>query len=654
MCGFAGYIDGKWEHNDAHAYDQLSIMSKKIEHRGPDSSGHWIDRKNSVALTHRRLSILDLSDAGSQPFISKSGRYVIIYNGEIYNHLALRKELQAGSPIDWSSNSDTETLILCIERYGLQKTLEKISGMFSFALWDREHLTLSLARDRIGEKPLYYGWQNDTFLFGSDLASLKAHSKFESKIDHNSLNLFLRYNFIPSPFSIYKGIYKVQPGTFVRLSKKNGSFQSNISPQKIKYWSLDDVIKFNLDQNIDYDEEEVIEKLDLVLRKAIKRQMISDVPIGAFLSGGIDSSLIASIMQSESVNPINTFTIGFNESSYNEASQANKIAQQIGSNHHELYVTQNDALSVVPDMQKIYSEPFADSSQIPTYLVSKLAKKYVTVSLSGDGGDELFGGYNRYQYSDKYWPTINTAPLFIKKYVSFLIKQIKPNKTRESSYNFLEYVLSKAPLSLPLEKLQKIGSILLQRNPDEVYLSLTSICSNPSRFLLESQEDYLTSIDTDLRFQTISQKMMYLDTLSYLPDDILVKIDRAAMAVSLETRVPFLDPKVIEYAWRTPQKYKIKNGQGKWMLKQLLNRYIPEQLFDRPKMGFGVPINDWLNGSLKDWSNDLLNVNRLNQDGFFNTSEVRGLLEQHWSGQKNNQHQLWGLLMFQSWLSENK
>lgn len=653
MCGFAGYVGGKFEYGYKGAEMQLAQMADMIISRGPDSSGHWIDQKNSVALTHRRLAVLDLTNAGHQPFVSQSGRYVLVYNGEIYNHLQLRSELKVDY---WCGNSDTETLLAYIDEFGLERAVQKINGMFAFALWDKKKQELSLVRDRIGEKPLYYGWQKDTFLFGSDLAALKVHANFISEIDRDSLSSYLRYNYVPTPASIFKNIYKLTPGTILKLKVGTTEFVPGVTPDPLQYWCLEDVILKGLSEPFNGGDKDAIALLNKTLMDAVKKQMISDVPIGVFLSGGIDSSTIAAMMQSQSHAPVNTFTIGFDNQVYNEAIQAKLIANHLGTQHHELYVSAKDTLNAIPDLQTIYSEPFADSSQIPTYLVSKLAKKHVTVSLSGDGGDELFGGYNRYQFADKYWPIISKLPVSFRNGLSSSINKILANSNNSRSGSVLSYFLSKSRLKFPIEKMEKVGLIINKRTLDEVYLALTSICQDPSEVLLSGLEKTKgkNNILDQSKFQSFGHNMMYRDTLSYLPDDILVKVDRAAMAVSLETRVPFLDHNIIDLAWSMGPGLKIRNGQGKWILRQVLDKYVPRELVERPKQGFSVPIDQWLRGPLKDWASDLIDETRLNREGFFNASEVSKKFGEHLSGDKNCQHHLWGLLMFQSWLENNK
>lgn len=649
MCGFVGYIHQELNRSPEGSVEQLLRMADAMTSRGPDSSGHWVDNKTGVGLAHRRLAILDLSDAGHQPMVSSTGRYVISYNGEIYNHLRLRDEL---SEYEWRGHSDTETLLACIEELGLEATLRKASGMFAFALWDRDAEELSLARDRFGEKPVYYGWQGGSFLFGSDLSALKVFSSFEAQIDRSSLAAFLRYSYVPTPLSIYKDIFKLIPGTILTLTKSGAMFEKGFTPKPVPFWSFDEMVYSAQSQPFAKDEDIAVNEVDKLISDAVGRQMISDVPIGVFLSGGIDSSAIAAVMQAQSDVPINTFSIGFHEAAYNEAEDARAIAEYLGTNHHEWYVTAEDALNVIPNLHRIYSEPFADSSQIPTYLVAKLAKKSVTVSLSGDGGDEIFGGYNRHSFAEQHWPVVNKIPIVVRRRLIRPLHELICSSA--TLRRMITFIGSHFKINQAFEKLTKISEVSSKETFDAAYVALSSICKNPSEVLnINGPRSEVTPWSQRTSSLTCGHDFMYRDTLSYLPDDILVKVDRAAMASSLETRVPFLDNSLVEFVWRLPIHFKIRKGEKKWILRQVLYKYIPRHLVDRPKRGFAVPIDSWLRGPLKKWADSLLEEERLTQEGYFNVRQVRKMFEEHVSGKRDWQHQLWNILIFQSWLDHN-
>jgi asparagine synthase (glutamine-hydrolysing) len=642
MCGIIGFLaQTDVDRSSATA----SRMADAIIHRGPDDSGVWVDEAASVALAHRRLAILDLSPAGHQPMLSVSGRFVMAFNGEIYNHMELREEL-AGQI--WRGHSDTETLLTAFERWSIETTLKKSVGMFAFALWDRETRMLTLARDRLGEKPLYYGWQNRTFLFGSELKALKEHPAFRGEVDRDVLTLYLRHNYVPAPYSIYKGIFKLPPGAYLTLAASNAA--SAALPVPTFYWRALDAAAQPVRE--DLDDATALAELDAGLRRSIAGQMVADVPLGAFLSGGIDSSTVVALMQAQSRRPVKTFTIGFHEKGYNEAEHAHAVAAHLGCEHTELYVTPEQAMAVIPRLPELYDEPFADSSQIPTFLVAQLARQHVTVSLSGDGGDELFGGYNRYFWAARIWRGLGSAPHALRAGVSRAMIGLSP-----ASWNRLFDVAGFAlparfRYANPGDKLHKLAEMLAARSPEEVYLYLVSQWKQPADLVPGAAE--LPTVLTDRQrwapLERFESRMMYLDQMSYLPDDILVKVDRAAMGVSLETRVPMLDHRLVEFAWQLPMRMKIRNGQGKWLLRQLLYRYVPKELIERPKMGFGVPIDVWLRGPLREWAEALLSAERLQQEGYFNPEPIREKWREHLSGRRNWSYYIWTILMFQSWL----
>jgi asparagine synthase (glutamine-hydrolysing) len=626
-------------------------MAGTLVHRGPDDAGVWVDETVGLALAHRRLSILDLSPAGHQPMVSRSGRYVIAFNGEVYNHQALRDELEKLGSGDtaWRGHSDTETLLAAFEAWGVEEALKRTVGMFAIALWDRETRTLTLARDRMGEKPLYYGWVRGALVFGSELKAIRAFPGFDNGIERRALALFMRHNYVPAPWSIYENIWKLPPGCYAQFAELPSSpDQGNITP----YWSLREVAEAGLREPFAGGEAEAVEELDRLLRRSLSGQMIADVPLGAFLSGGIDSSTVVAVMQAMSPRPVKTFTIGFHEGEYDEARHAGAVARHLGTEHTEWYVTPQDALDVIPKLPQLYDEPFADSSQIPTHLVSMLARRHVTVALSGDGGDELFGGYTRYFLAASLWRRLSALPRGARKLAARGIRALAPAAWNRV-YAAVSWALpQRYRLRLPGDKLHKGADILAAaQTPEAVYLRLVSHWEYPSAVVLGAEEPATPITDPAawLHCPDFERRMMYLDAVTYLPDDILVKVDRAAMGVSLETRVPLLDHRLVEFAWRVPLSMKIRDGQGKWLLRQVLYRYVPKDLIERPKMGFGVPIEHWLRGPLKEWAEDLLSEARLARADFFDPAPIRLRWEEHLSGRRNWAYYLWDVLMFEAW-----
>ena len=642
MCGIAGLVN---YHSNDNLQAILADMAQQLHHRGPDSEGIWSDETAHIGLAHTRLAILDASPAGCQPMVSNSGRFVIVFNGEIYNHRAIRLELETQSERRWTGHSDTETLVAAIEQWGCEGALKKLVGMFAFALWDRDSKTLKLARDRAGEKPLYYGRTNSIFFFGSELSVAKKIPNFKNKINPDVLALYLKYSSIPAPYSIYEDVFKVEPGCVITFDVHGKKID------QIEYWSFQEVFQEGVHNRYRGGPEEVVADLTSVLSEAVALQMESDVPLGAFLSGGVDSSMIVALMQSQSTQAINTFSIGFEDAAFNEAEYAKDVSNHIGTNHHDVYVNGSDALNVIPNLPSIYDEPFADSSQIPTYLVSKIAKERVTVSLSGDAGDELFGGYTRYQNAASAWNYVNKIPASVRSLVSWSI-QAAPVKFLEKSISLFGGVINKRfSMNVTYDRLLKASKLLGKPNQKEFYQhGFLSHNDDSCKWVLGAK--HLTSaIDkNDFNSSTSFENMMALDFLHYLPTDILTKVDRAAMAVSLETRAPFLDQRVIEFACSLPPEYKMRGGKTKWALKQALYQFVPESLIERPKMGFGVPLAEWLRGPLREWAESLLNEKKLIDEGFFDPNIIREKWHEHLSGERNWQTQLWDVLMFQAWL----
>ncbi|MEW9899950.1 asparagine synthase (glutamine-hydrolyzing) [Chitinivorax sp. PXF-14] len=645
MCGFAGFIESGGLQRGAET--RLRQMASAIHHRGPDDEGIWLDPQSGIALAHRRLSIVDLSPTGHQPMASASGRWIIAFNGEIYNHASLRTKLEAsGWCAGWRGHSDTEVLLAAISAWGLRSALDHCVGMFAFALWDRETETLTLGRDRIGEKPLYYGWLKNTFVFSSDLACFYDHPNWQGHINRDALALLMRHNYIPAPYSVFDGISKLRPAHLLILDK-NG-YQKSIE----SYWDAKKVAQEGQEHPFKGSPEDSVNELESLIKQSLAGQMMADVPLGAFLSGGIDSSTVVAIMQSMSSSPIQTFSIGFNEEGYDEAKHAKAVATHLGTKHTELYVSPKEAINVIPRLPEIYSEPFSDSSQIPTFLVSQLAKRSVTVALSGDGGDELFSGYTRYALSGELWKKISSIPQPLRTASASLITSISPGAWNSLFSLPLRVAPAKFRHKNIGDKLHKLASILGLTSPEILYRQLVSHWTDPASLVLNAKEP-TTALTGGLALPHLSnfvQKMMFLDLVSYLPDDILTKVDRASMGVSLESRIPLLDHRIVEFAWRLPLSTLRHQGEAKWPLRQVLYRYVPRPLMDRPKMGFGVPIDTWLRGPLKDWAYTLLAPDRLRQEGYFDADVVQRIWYEHTSGARNWQYLLWDVLMFQSWL----
>lgn len=648
MCGIAGFVGGKRARSAEELSNLAAEMAGTLRHRGPDDAGVWVDESAGVALGHRRLSIIDLSPEGHQPMFSASGRHVIVFNGEVYNFPSLRGELE-GLGRSFRGHSDTEVILGAVEQWGLEASVKRFVGMFAFALWDREDRVLHLVRDRLGIKPLYYGLAGETFTFSSELKALRRHPDFDARVDRDALGLYLRYGYVPAPYTIYEGIRKLPPATILTLAA------GRHSGDPARYWSARDIAEAGVARPFAGSMDEAVEELDALLRESVKLRMVADVPLGAFLSGGVDSSTVVALMQAQSERPVKTFTIGFREGAYNEAEDAKAVANHLGTDHTELYVTPDEAMAIVGRLPALYDEPFGDSSQIPTFLISELARRDVTVSLSGDGGDELFAGYNRYFWGRAVWNRFGRLPKAARAAAAKGLGALSPDRW-ESLFDRLDGVLPEGiKQRQPGDKLHKLAGVLAAEGPEAMYGGLVSHWKEPASLVPGSRErsTLLTDRGSWPRLDDFTAWMMYLDAVTYLPDDILVKVDRASMGVGLEARLPILDHRVFEFAWRIPLSMKISGERGKLLLRQVLYRYVPRELIERPKSGFAVPVDNWLRGPLRDWAETLLDAGRLETEGFLDPAPIRAAWEEHLTGRRNRHFELWDVLMFQAWLEES-
>lgn len=650
MCGLCGIFDSR----NSNLSSVVTLMSNALIHRGIDDEGVWVDESHGLGLGHRRLAIVDLSTAGHQPMHSECNRFALVFNGEIYNHFNLRRKIDTEllSPYTWKSHSDTETLLVALINWGIEKTLKELVGMFAFAFWDKKNKVLSLARDRLGEKPLYYGWQGDVLFFGSELKAIKAVPYFRPEVDRDALTLLLRHNCIPAPYSIYKGIAKLLPGHYISIPLTDISAAKATASKA--YWSVNAVAAAGLADPFLGTPAQATDLLESQLTQSIGQQMLSEVPLGALLSGGVDSSVVVALMQAQSKQAVSTFTIGFDEGGYDEAVHAKAVAKHLGTQHSELYVRSDDALPIIQKLPSMYCEPFADSSQIPTFLVNQMASKHVKVVLSGDGGDELFGGYNRYLSAKNVWEKMQRLPPVARRISARALKSLSPT-TWDRLFAAAKPILPKRlHVSLPGDKAHKLAGVLNLSSGPEFYLQLNSHWTEPGNIVIGGVEPKTTFTDSARWPQTdcFEHWMMAMDAQTYMSDDILVKVDRASMACSIEGRVPMLDHRVVELAWRLPLDLKIRNGQGKWLLREVLYRHVPRELIERPKQGFGIPLGAWLRGPLREWADSLLNESRLLHEGYFHPGPIRKMWLEHLDGRANWQPQLWNILMFQAWLDE--
>ncbi len=656
MCGLTGVLQHRADEGLASS---VAAMTQALLHRGPDDGDTWVDGPQGVAIGHRRLAIIDLSAAGHQPMQSACGRYVIAFNGEIYNHLALRDELAtAGNAPAWRGTSDTETLLACIAARGLRATLERVVGMFAIALWDRTERRLYLARDRFGEKPLYYGWTRGAFVFGSELKALRRFPGFDNPVDRDVLALYMQFCQVPAPYAIYRDSYKLEAGCMLSLGLADAAAPPSRAPFAPmrhggmvleRYWSLVDVVHRGQADPM-RDDRVAVDQLEAALGDAVQAQMIADVPLGAFLSGGVDSSTVVALMQARSTNRVKTFTVGFDEEGFDESDYARAVAVHLHTEHTEVHLPSDAARELIPRLPRIYCEPFADSSQIPTYLVSSVARQHVTVALSGDGGDELFGGYDRYLWGRRIWDRVRWLPMTLRRLLSTAIRSLPvdawnrigdglPNSIRIPRLGDRGYRVA--------DRLASVNSI------EALYRSLFAEWPAKPQVVLGGAvlPLLLDQVGPVERISDAEQRMMLWDALTYLPDDILHKVDRAAMAVGLETRVPLLDNRVAELASRMPLHMKIRDGQTKWVLRQVLYQYVPRELIDRPKAGFSVPVGRWLRGPLREWTEALLDSQRMAHEGFLDADLVQRKWREHAAGTRDWTTALWNVLMFQAWLA---
>jgi asparagine synthase (glutamine-hydrolysing) len=657
VCGITGFIERRAV-GAAELEQRAGRMADTLAHRGPDDAGVWVDGQCGVALGHRRLSVIDISEHGHQPMRSPAGRYWIVYNGEVYNHAHLAADLGADG-VRFSGHSDTEVLLAAMDKWGVRGAAQRAVGMFAFAAWDRETRKLYLGRDRMGEKPLYYGWSGGCFVFGSELKALRAHPEWRGDIDPKALTLYMRHNYVPAPHTIYRGIYKLPPACVFELAAGEEGGVGDFSPfpdgalarsrGPRHYWSFRQVVEQGRSSPAEGSDAQRLDELEELLRTSIRQKLVADVPVGALLSGGIDSSTVVALAQQESSRSVKTFSIGFAEAAYNEAGYAKAVAAHLGTEHTELYVSPREAMDVIPRLPSMYDEPFSDSSQIPTFLVSQLARSHVTVALSGDGGDELFGGYQRYFVGRELWRRIGWVPPALRRLAAALVARFPAPMVAE----MIRFTAARLGVRLrnPTGRVENLVAVLASAGPEALYREMVSHWKDPQDVVVGGGEPPtpLTQADSWPAVGSFFERMMALDTVSYLPDDILTKVDRASMAVSLEARVPLLDHRIVEYAWRLPLDFKVHGRSSKWPLREILNRYVPRSLIERPKMGFAVPVGEWLRGPLRDWAEALLDPRTLEDAGFLRPAAIGQKWREHLGGGTDWQYYLWDVLMFQAW-----
>ncbi len=632
MCGIAGFLDLKRQTGAKELAAEARSMADTLIHRGPDSGGEWTDSAAGIALAFRRLAIIDLSEAGDQPMVSANGRHVVVFNGEIYNFQELRIELETAGH-SFRGDSDTEVMLEGFTHWGVEKTVKKLTGMFAFAVWDRQERRLCLGRDRLGVKPLYYGESDGIVLFGSELKALRANSGWKPKINRDALAAYTTFNYIPAPQSIYAGIGKMEPGTLVSCSF-DGKFEVS------RYWNMETVAT---QTRREINDSEAIEEAEAHISDAVSRRMVADVPLGALLSGGVDSATVVALMQKSSDRPIRTFTIGFHEHGFDETEHARAVADHLGTDHTEIAMAPEHARNIIPRLADWYDEPFADSSSLPTRLVSELAHRHVTVALTGDGGDETFLGYNRYHAADALWQRMQRTPPAMKRIAACILGGVPTNYWD----SFAKLVPASHRPSMAGDKAHKLAMGLRQSSEDEIYRSLVSHWNEP--IVDGGRTVRSTPWNAAGQIADFGERMAFLDTMTYLPDDILTKVDRASMSVSLEARVPLLDHQLLEFAWSLPKRMRLRNGTGKWLLRQVLYRHVPPEIIDRPKRGFAVPVASWLRGPLREWAENLLDEQRLNEEGWFDAPTVRRAWSNHLAGEGNHWEALWNICMAQAW-----